>query len=624
MSINTSSFYRVSCLIILFAVIIIPGYTLAAISNHDLQLINAAREQDWAMIQTLLSDKGVDVNATEADGTTALAHAVYRDHVESVRALLDAGADPNIANDYGVTPLSLAMENRSLSMVEALLDGGADPNAANWSGETILMSAARTGMTGAMQLLIDYGADINAQDPRRNQSALMWAISYGHPNAARLLIGHGADVNASTIRLNEKFTPLQLEGYEGSTIQAVPMGGYTPLLFAARVGDIETARILIERGADVNAISISDGNPLLMAASQGNEDLALYFLEQGANPKVTDGNGMTALHYALRDGIKILHGRIITEKTMVCNFANENFLCKPFEILNEEQREYMKVLNAEVYTVTADSGSKYGYKGDKLMRGHNMHRLIGELLARGADVNARMKQPPDAMRLDVNPWFTLQHATPFFLAAAAQDEVAVAMLLEHGADPMNTTNISNQIFEKQLNLPAEDNMVVGNATTLMAAVGIGRRSDMTFDEEENALQIAKRLVAMGADVNAFTVSGWTALHAAAFVGANKLIRFLVEEGAKVDVMNGCGQTPMGLALANDSTGLLDRTLPRPATAEMLLELGAGLTPPSGPLGKCIPGRGGLEADDTRFRPKVKERLVPVKVELELRKANWVN
>lgn len=588
----------------------------------EITLINAARNQDWQSIQTLLKDKGTDVNVTQADGTTALAHAVYHDNSLSVRDLLGAGADPDIANDYGITPMNLAMENRSISMVKLLLEAGADANAANWSGETLLMTSARTGFTEAMNLLLDHGADMNVQDPRRNQSALMWAISFGYPQAAKVLVDRGADVNASTIPLNEEFIPLQLEGYGGSTIDTVSMGGYTPLLFAARLGDLNTARYLVEHGADVTTNSIGDGNPLIMAASQGHEDLAMFLLAQGANPNIADGNGMTALHYALRDGIKILHGRIITDKTMVCNFANETFLCKPYEILNEEQREYMKVLNAEVYTVEPDSGFKYGYKGDKLMPGHNMHRLIGALLAAGADPNARMKQPPGAMRLDITPWFTLNNATPFFLAAAAQDEVAAAMLLEHSADAIMTTQINNQIFNKQVKLPAEDNMVVANATTLMAAVGIGRRSDMTFDEEENALQIAKRLVTMGADVNAITESGWTALHAAAFIGANKLIRFLVEEGAQVDVMNGCGQTPMGLALANDSTGLLDRTLPRPATTETLLELGAGLNPPSGPHGVCVPGRGGLEADDTRFRPKVKERLQPVLKEYGRRIALW--
>ena len=604
-----------------FTSIILYSLTCIVVADEsDLRLIDAARSQDWEGVHSLLNEKDVDINTTQADGATALAYAVYWDHVETVQRLLDAGADPNIGNDYGVTPLMLASENRSATMLKTLLEARADPNVAMWSGETLLMTAARTGFMEAANMLLDHGANVNARDPRRGQSALMWAISYGYPDIARLLIERGADINARTIRLNEDFNPLELEGYMGTTIQAVPMGGYTPLLFATRVGDVATARLLVDRGADVNVASETDGSPLIMAASQGHEDLAVYLLGHGADPKAVDVNGMTALHYALRDGIKILHGIIITEKSMVCNFANETFLCKPFEVLNEEQRAYMKVPTAEVYVVKP--GFKYGYDSDTSMPGHNMHKLIGALLENGADPNAKMKYPPEALRLDINPWFTLRDATPFLLAAAAQDSVAVAMLMEEGANPLVKTMINEDIFIRQVNFPAEDNMVVGNATSLMAAVGMGRRSDMTIDEEENGLLIAKRLVSLGADVNAATETGWTALHAAAFVGANRLVRFLVEAGAEVNVMNGCGQTPMGLALANDSTGLLDRTLPRPETAEMLLALGAGVTPPSGPLGVCLPGRGGLEADDTRFREKVKERLKPVNEELERRKLRW--
>jgi ankyrin repeat protein len=594
----------------------------ASAQATGLQLLDAARGQDWTTIHSLLENGDVNVNATEADGSTALTYASYRDELETVQRLLDAGADPDIANVYGITPLFLAIENRSAAMVNKLLKGGADPNSATWSGETLLMATARMGFMEAMQMHLDNGVDVNAQDPRRGQTALMWSISYGYPQAARLLIEHGADVNARTIRLKEDFTPLVLEGYMGTTIHTVPMGGYTPLLFAAKMGDIETAELLLEKGADVNSASQTDGSPLLIAASQGHEDLAVYLLEQGADPNAVDGNGMTALHYALRDGIKVLHGRHIDDKTMVCNFANENFLCKPFEVLNEEQREYMKVPNAEVYIVEPHSGNRYSYKGDKLMPGHNMHKLIGALLERGADPNAKMKQPPASLRLDVNPWFSIENATPFFLAAASQDLDAVAVLLEEGANPLVKTDLEEGLFIKQVNFPAEDNMVVGNATSLMAAVGIGRRSDMTFDEEEKALEIVRILVSLGADVNDATESGWTALHAAAFVGANKIIRYLVEEGANINALNGCKQTAMSLALANDSTGLLDRTLPRPATAELLLELGADITPPIGLVGVCIPGRGGLEADDTRFRAKVRERIDPVKLELERRRQNW--
>ena len=589
---------------------------------NEQQLLEAARAQNWTTLHSLLENGNIDVNATEADGATALIYASYRDELETVQRLLDAGADPDIANEYGITPLFLAMENRSTAMVNQLLEGGANPDSATWSGETLLMAATRMGFMEAIDMLLEHGVNLNAQDPRRGQSALMWAISFGYPEIARKFIEHGADVNARTIRLNEEFTPLVLEGYMGTTIHTVPMGGYTPLLFAAKNGDIDTAKLLLEHGADINISSETDGDPLLIAASQGHEDLAVFLLEQGADPNAVDGNGMTALHYALRDGIKVLHGRHIEDKRMVCNFANETFLCKPYEVLNEEQLEYMNVPNAEVYIVEPDSGSKYSYKGDKLMPGHNMHKLIGALLERGADPNAQMKQPPASLRLEITPWFSIENATPFFLAAASQDVDAVAVLLEEGAEPIVKTSLDGGLFTKQVNFPAEDNMVVGNATALMAAAGIGRRSDMTFEEEENALEIAKILVSLGENVNDATESGWTALHAAAFVGANSIIRYLVEQGADVNAVNGCGQTAMSLALANDSNGLLDRTLPRPATAEVLLELGADIEPPTGPVGVCIPGRGGLEADDTRIRQKVRERITPVKQELERRRQNW--
>jgi ankyrin repeat protein len=448
------------------------------------------------------------------------------------------------------------------------------------------MNTARTGFTEAMEMLLEHGADINVQDSRRQQSALMWAISYGHPDAARLLINNGADVNSRTIRLNEEFTPLELEGYGASVVHAVPQGGYTPLIFAAVKGDVETAQLLIEKGADINAVSETDGSSLVIAASQGNEDFALYLLERGADPNATDANGMTSLHYALRTGIKALHGLYTTNKDMVCNFGGEGYLCRPYETLNEEQRAYVAHPDSEVYMVKPKP-----YDSGKALPGPNMNRLVAALLDRGADPNAKMKYPPAALRLQRTPWFNLENATPFFLAAAGQDLEALSILLEEGAEPLVETDMPQALYTSQTGHPAEDNMVVGDATTLMAAVGMGRRSDLTLDEEDRALEIAKILISLGADVNEHSRSGWTALHAAAFLGSDKLVRFLVEQGADVDVMTGCGRTPISLALADSTEGMLDRTLPRIETAELLLELGAGNKSPVGPLGECIGGRG---------------------------------
>ncbi len=605
----------------LTALFLLAIVSLSAVAESDLRLLEAAKTQDWASVRSLLQEKGVNINAAQADGATALAYAVYWDKLDSVQLLLEAGADPDIGNDYDVTPLMLAAENRSQAMVKLLLKAGADPDIASWSGETLLMTVTRTGMLEAVQLLLEHGTDVNVREPRRGQTALMWAISFKRPDIARLLIDHGADINASTIRLNEDFQPLEVEGYMGSTIQAVPMGGYTPLLFAAKVGDVATARLLVEKGADVNAVSQTDGSPLIMAAAQANEELALFLLDHGADPNAVDENGMTALHYALRDGIKVLHGHIITDKKMVCNFGGEDFLCRPYETLNENILAYMALPESEVYVVDTKFDGYGNYDLDKPLPGPNMHALSTALLARGADPNAKMKNPPAMLRLERNPWFSMRNATPFFLAAASQDLDTVSILLEEGADPMVTTEINEDLFKKQVKSPAEDNMVVGNATSLMAAVGMGRRADLTFEEEDNAVKIAKVLISLGADVNEATPTGWTPLHAAAFLGSDKLVKFLVEQGANIDAMTGCGRTPISLAMADRTEGMLDRTLPRIETAELLLELGAGDMPPSGPLGQCVGGRGGLEADQEQ-NETVKAAIQTVKQKLEDKKKKW--
>jgi ankyrin repeat protein len=603
----------------LTAVFLLSIISFSALAQTD--LIEAAKSQDWDSVRSLLNKKGMDVNATQPDGATALAYAAYWDDVESVQLLLKAKADPNIGNDYGVTPLMLASENRSAAMVKTLLDGKADPNVAMWSGETLLMSAARTGFMEAIHLFLDHDADINATDPRRGQSALMWAISFGHPDIAKLLVDRGADIDAKTIMLNEDFTPMAIEGYEGAPVQTVPMGGYTPLLFAARVGDVVTARYLVDKGANINAVSATDGSPLIMAASQGNEDLALYLLDQGSDPNAVDDNGMTALHYALRDGIKVLHGLIITDKKMVCNFGGESFLCRPHETLNEAQVAYVENPDSEVYVVQSDYDDYGYYIGDKPLPGHNMHKLAAALLAKGANPNAKMKYPPAVLRLERNPWFTMKNASPFFLAAASQDLDAVSILLEEGATPLVMTDLNREVYDVQANHPAEDNMVIGNATSLMAAVGMGRRADLTFDEEDNAIEIAKILISLGADVNEATATGWTALHAAAFLGSDKLISYLVEQGAEIDAMTGCGRSPISLAMADRTEGMLDRTLPRVETSELLLALGAGDKPSAGPVGTCVGGRGGLGAEKPLVGGAV-EAIQAVQDKLEAKKKNW--
>jgi ankyrin repeat protein len=207
-----------------------------------------------------------------------------------------------------------------------------------------------------------------------------------------------------------------------------------------------------------------------------------------------------------------------------------------------------------------------------------------------------MKYPPPRLRLDSLTWLNLTGATPFMLASAALDNSGMELLLEHGANPIVKTEVDHSIFMKQTKNYADDNQILGNGTPLMVAAGLGKKNDFTPQEERLAIGAVKRLIELGADVNEATATGWTALHAAAFIGANNLIRFLVEQGANINAMNGCGRTPLSLASGENVIGLLDRTSARESTMEVLRSLGAGKSDPAGNIGTCILGRGGLEVD----------------------------
>jgi ankyrin repeat protein len=473
------------------------------------------------------------------------------------------------------------------------------------------MAAAKSGNADIVRTLIDADADVNAREPRRGQSALMWAISFGHPEVARVLIEAGADVAARTTKLNEDFTPMDLEAYTKS-VSGTAQGGYSPLMFAARQGDIDTARLLLDRGADVNAESGADGSALVIASAAGHEDLALLLLDAGASPDSVDAGGVTALHYALRDGLKVLHGYNIAEGAVVCNFGGDPTRCKPLAVLSDDELVFFTDQKSDLYLIDEEIDPR------EPLPGRNMHRLADALLAEGADSNAAMNYPPPHLRLARLSMFNMTGATPFFLAAAAQDIGAMdMMLIREDVETLTGTSINEDIFYTQMKVKADDNEIQANATTFMVAIGLGRKSDFSPDEEARAIQAAETLIARGADVNEATATGWTPMHAAAYIGAESLINFLVANGADINVMTGCGQTPMSLALGTNVAGLLDRTVPQVETAELLFDLGAAKLSADRAIGECVLGRGGLEADLAQ-NALVKDRVAEVERKLQAR------
>ncbi len=523
------------CLAALLSAGLCAGNLMAA--SGDVRLIEAIKHGDKAAVHSLIAEKS-GVNVPQADGSTALAWAAHRDDVATAELLIHAGADVNKANDYGVTPLSLACTNRSAAMIQKLLDAGANPNVALWNGETVLMTCVRTASLDGVKLLLAHRADVNAKENIEDQTALMWAASTRSPEIARLLIERGANVHdrSKLIPLPEPFV-IQNEQVFGSNYRPTvhfprSKGGFTPLMFAAREGDSETARLLLEAGANVNDDTEEEGSVLIVASASGHEKLAIFLLEKGANPNVKDGYGVAPIHYALHEGLLTL---------------------------------------ASARKLPTD---------DLGWARPNMPNLLKVLMAHGADPNTRIEKnfpnldyPFLARGGEDHPQIELVSATPFMLAAASGDVAAMRTLVEGRADPKMATS--------------------EGVTSLLVASGLG--TERGRRDEKGAIEALKLVLALdpNADVNA-TVNGGdygdgrTALHAAAHLGWNDMIRFLAERGANLDAKDMYGMTPLEIALG-DPEGRLYRNLPggryddrfrRPAfrvnkeTSELLLKLGA--------------------------------------------------
>src|SRR5579871_1966371 len=275
--------------------LIVAGLVMASLwAGGTASIVDAVKKGDEAAVQALIQQKA-DVNAAEPDGTTALQWAAYSDDLKTVDLLLRSGAKVNAANDLGATPLWLASQNGSKPMVARLLNAGANPNAALLSGETPLMVAARGGYPEVVEQLLAKGANPNAHGTR-GQTALMWAVSQQHPDVVKVLLAHHTDLSLKSDVYNEVMA-IPPHGYLPYN-KAIPHGGETALMFAARVGDLESAKLLVAAGANVKDEDAWGVSATVLAAHSGFTDLVLFLLDKGADPNAAP-NGFTALHEAV-------------------------------------------------------------------------------------------------------------------------------------------------------------------------------------------------------------------------------------------------------------------------------------------------------------------------------------
>lgn len=474
----------------------------------DLRLIQAVKNANIQAARGLLAQR-VDVDAAEADGSTALAWAAQRDNVELVDLLIAAGANVKAANRYNVTPLSLACTNGNAVIVEHLLKAGADPNSTSEQGQTALMTAALTGKPDAVKVLLTHGAKVNAQEPNKGQTALMWTASEGNADAAAMLVEFGADVKAKS------------------------KNGFTPLLFAVRNGHTDAAKVLLAHGANVNDMAPDGTSALNMAVVNAYFELASVLLDAGANPNAPDPRG-SALH------------------TLA-------WLRKP-------GADGAAGVGNTPHGPPIPTGHVTAFElAQKLLeRGANPNVRIEWQEKKFDKEGGTMRNPP-LIQLGRH-YLTYVGATPFYVAAHNGDVEYMRLLVAHGADPKmpNALGITPLIAAAGLDYwegeapgpftgcPETERLEavklaleLGNDVNAAADFGdypmIGDPAYTLLYYPLNMDELADRVLGDP------RWTGSTALHAAVVSGQPSIVQFLIDRGAKVDAKTRLGWTPLMMA-----------------------------------------------------------------------------
>ncbi len=455
--------------------------------------------------------------------------AEHRDN-EAVRSLLKQKTNVNAAQLDGTTALQWAAHWNDLETVNLLLRAGADPKIANRYGATPLSEAATAGNAAMIEALLKAGADPKTLTTADGETVLMTAARAGNADAVKILLEHGSDVNAR-------------ENYKGQTA----------LMWAAGERHPEVVKLLLAHGADWKVRSFdrptklpklsaaSSVSPMarggftafLFTAREGDMESAKVMLDGGVDINQTDVDGATALVVSIMNK-KYTFAKFLLDRGANPNLADDKGRAALYAAVDMRNEDYSTLPNR---------------KEDDPMPSLE---IVKALLDRGANPNmALTKALPGRSGMDSGDTALGDGSTPLIRAAFSGDAAVMRLLLEKGADPKLTLK--------------------DGSTALMVAAGVGYRDKFTRGTEADALECLKVAMGTGLDLTQVTTRGDTALHGAANRGADTIVQFLVDHGAKLDAKNKQGYTPLDIALGKNSMGALP--VPHDSTVALIRKLG---------------------------------------------------
>lgn len=267
--------------------------TFPVLADSSPSLITSIRNGDQDTAIALIRE-GADVNLTEANGTSALHWAVHNGDLDLVKRLIREGADVDVKNQFDASPVTEAAILGDADIMKALLEAGADPESRNADGQTALMVVARSNNVDVAELLLQHGADVNARESWRDQDAVIFAAGQAQPEMLALLLEAGGNPNSRAM-VNERNRQISAE----RRFQWRPSGGLTALMYASREGCLECVRLLLDAGADIDQGNGENVTPLLTAVINLHFDTAKYLVEAGANVNKWSWRGENPLYSAV-------------------------------------------------------------------------------------------------------------------------------------------------------------------------------------------------------------------------------------------------------------------------------------------------------------------------------------